>query len=179
MTSGLPWFRLYTEIIDDEIVTLLAFEDRWHFVVFMALKRRGVTDKKFPSEEFRERALAKKLGLDIEAFKDVRSRLVDAGLIDKKCHPIAWDKRQMASDTDPTNAERQARYRERKKQKAAMKNGRNVNSNATVTGIDKEGVTETDNAGAASFLSSEEKTITNNADINTDIVASATVTEDF
>ncbi len=172
MTSGLPWFRVYNDIIDDEIVTLLSFEDRWHFVAFMCLKCKGVTDKKFPSDDFRDRAFAKKLGLDIETFKDARARLIDAGLIDRNGHPIAWEKRQMRSDIDPTNAQRQARYREKKKRQEAEKIASNVNSNGAVTELDKEGVTQSNKQSAsAPFLSEEKKhanhggmAVTNNAE---------------
>lgn len=144
--SGMPWFRMYTEIIDDETIALLAFEDRWHFVALMAMKGKGILDKPFPSEEFRERAIAKKLGLDIDTFKDARARLVDAGLIDRECHPAAWEKRQMRSDSDPSNAARQARYRERKRLEMESTVTRNEDSNdarnATVTRSDTDIDTE-------------------------------------
>ena len=40
-----PWFRLYNEIIDDEKLLLLAFQDRWHYVALLALKNKGVRDE--------------------------------------------------------------------------------------------------------------------------------------
>lgn len=173
MTAGLPWFRMYNDIIDDEIVTLLSFEDRWHFVAFMCLKCKGVTDKKFPSDDFRDRAFAKKLGLDIDTYKDARARLVDAGLIDRNGQPIAWDKRQMRSDVDSTNAQRQARYREKQKAKQTSKRARNAVSNGAVTELDKEGVTQSNRqiADAPSLGGTElharqgGSAVTNNADI--------------
>lgn len=42
----LPWLRLYHRIIDDDKMRLLAFEDRWHFIALLCLKREGVLDEK-------------------------------------------------------------------------------------------------------------------------------------
>ncbi|WP_299074943.1 hypothetical protein [uncultured Paraglaciecola sp.] len=154
MSEHLPWFRLYTEIIDDEEVAMLAFEDRWHFVAMMAMKGKGVLDKEYKSEDYRDRLIAKKLGLDVVTFKDVRARLMDAGLIDELCNPSAWEKRQRRSDKDKTGAARQARFRERKEQKKVAKELPKRNSNAlrngpvtrldTDTDTEKEGKSVTD-----------------------------------
>ncbi|EKU29717.1 hypothetical protein C660_12539 [Alcaligenes sp. HPC1271] len=42
--SNMPWFRAYTEMVDDEKLRLLAFEDRWHYVALLCLKGQGVLD---------------------------------------------------------------------------------------------------------------------------------------
>ena len=53
----LPWLRLYTEIIDDEKLGLLAFEDRWHFIAILCLKGKGVLDGE-PDTEMLQRKVA-------------------------------------------------------------------------------------------------------------------------
>lgn len=108
----LPWFRAYAEMVDDEKLRLLAFEDRWHFVALLCLKGQGVLNNDDP---LMMRKVAVKLGIDARTLEDVARRLAEVGLIDQETlQPLNWDSRQMSSDTDPTNAERQRRYRKRK-----------------------------------------------------------------
>ena len=60
--TNLPWFRAYTEMVDDEKLRLLAFEDRWHFVALLCLKGQGVLDE---TGSLLFRKVAVKLGLDV------------------------------------------------------------------------------------------------------------------
>ena len=113
MGRKLPWFRLYSEIITSPRVEMLSFEDQRHFVWILCLKNEGILDdEKMPSKEFRERVIAKKLGLDVERLKDMRVRLMDMSIIDADFQPVSWDDRQMVSDS---SSERVKRYRERQK----------------------------------------------------------------
>lgn len=122
--SNMPWFRAYTEMVDDEKLRLLAFEDRWHYVALLCLKGQGVLDS---GDALMLRKVAVKLGLDLRTLDDVVRRLSEVGLIDQhSLQPLAWDKRQMKSDS---SAERVARFRARKKQEE----GGNEDSNASVT----------------------------------------------
>lgn len=107
------WFRLYNEIIDDEKIRLLAFEDRWHFVAILSLKSSGFLDKESNTSELFRRKLAVKLGLSVNELDHVHKRLSEVGLIDSNWQPTSWDKRQFLSDQDPTAAERAKRYREK------------------------------------------------------------------
>lgn len=109
----MPWLRLYSEILDDEKMKLLAFEDRWHYVAILCLKRMGVLDKK---GDLRDRMIAAKLGLSLAELDSVKKRLVDVELVDKNLNPKAWDKRQFESDS---RAKSQREYRERKAKKEA------------------------------------------------------------
>jgi hypothetical protein len=95
---SLPWFRLYTEFASDPKVQILAFEDQRHFVMCLCLKGSGVIDTKASDSSYRERLIAKALGLDIESSKEAKRRLVEAGLIDKHWHPLKWESRQFQSD---------------------------------------------------------------------------------
>jgi len=107
--SGLPWFRLYSETIDDGKLKLLAFEDRWHFIAICCLKCSGDLDGK---KEYRDRLVATKMGLSLSELDTVKKRLMDVDLVTEELQPVAWKKRQFKSDT---SAERQAKYRKRKK----------------------------------------------------------------
>ncbi len=108
--SNMPWFRAYTEMVDDEKLRLLAFEDRWHFVALLCLKGQGVLES---SDPLMMRKVAVKLGIDLRTLEEVARRLSEVGLIDRdSLQPLAWDNRQMKSDT---SAERTRAYRERKK----------------------------------------------------------------
>jgi hypothetical protein len=129
--SGYSWFRMYSEFATDPKIQALAFEDQRHFVALLCLKCNGVLDSHTGSDSFRERMIAVGLGLSDDKRADAKARLLDAGLIDDKWQPLAWDKRQRRSDQDPTNAERQQRYRER-----------NASRNGDVTRLDTDRDTE-------------------------------------
>lgn len=147
----LPWFRAYTEMVDDEKLRLLAFEDRWHFVALLCLKGQGVLSNEDP---LMMRKVAVKLGIDARTLEDVARRLAEVGLIDQETlQPLNWDSRQMSSDTDPTNAERQRRYRKRKQEEVEAEQKpeeeqSNGNSNALrngdITPLDIDTDKETD-----------------------------------
>src|SRR5690606_40737936 len=103
--SNMPWFRAYTEMVDDEKLRLLAFEDRWHYVALLCLKGQGVLDNADP---LMLRKVAVKLGVDLRTLEDVARRLEEVGLIDAETlQPLGRDKRQMKSDS---SSERVARY---------------------------------------------------------------------
>lgn len=127
--STLPWFRMYTEAIDDEKLRLLAFEDRWHFVALLCCKGQGILDDASP---LMMRKVAVKLGLDLRTLEDVARRLAEVELINQATlQPIAWDNRQHQSDT---SRERTRAYRERMKR----------HSDVTVTAQEVDTDTETD-----------------------------------
>ena len=73
-----PWFRLYSEAVDDEKLRLLAFEDRWHFIALMCCKNSGILDDQSP---LMRRKVAVKLGLDLRELDEVARRLSEVGLI--------------------------------------------------------------------------------------------------
>lgn len=88
----MQWFRLYAEIVDDEKLRLLAFEDRWHFVAILACKASGILDAGDP-RELLVRKLKVKLGLDQAAFDKATRRLAEVGLIDLDTfQPVRWDR---------------------------------------------------------------------------------------
>ena len=137
--KALPWFRMYHEALDDEKLRLVACEDRWHFVALLCCKAKGILDE---GGVLLRRKLAVKLGLSTNELDEVARRLAEVGLIDKDTfQPLAWDVRQMQSDKDLTNAERQKRYREGHKAPATHSNALR---NAPVTRRDTDTDTDTD-----------------------------------
>lgn len=131
--SNLPWFRMYTEAVDDEKLRLLAFEDRWHFVALLCLKGQGVLDS---NDALMMRKVAVKMGLDIRSLEEVARRLAEVGLIDQDTlEPVKWGERQFRSDS---STERVRAYRER------MKQGVKRDGNVTVTAQDTDTDTDTE-----------------------------------
>ena len=117
----MTWLKLYTEILDDPKIRLLAFEDRWHYVALLCCKSEGLQDER---DGIWERLLRVKLGLAEVEFCSLKKRLLEVFLIDENWNPTGWDKRQGAGDEKA--AERQRRYREKLKK-------RNVTHNVTAT----------------------------------------------
>ena len=113
----LPWFRMYADFLNDPKLIRLAFEDQRHFIGVLALKCDGAIDD-VADGDLLDRIVAQRLWIDHAVIRDVKRRLVAAGLIDANWQPVAWDKRQMRSDADATGAERQRRYREAQKRNA-------------------------------------------------------------
>ena len=109
-TKRLPWFRMYTDFLNDPKMIALAFEDQRHFVGILALKSDGALESDV-EEALMDRIVAQRLWIDHGVIRDVKKRLVNAGLVGFDWHPLAWEKRQMNSDKDETNAQRQKRYR--------------------------------------------------------------------
>ena len=80
MSKDLPWFRMYSEAVDDEKLRLLAFEDRWHFVAILCCKAKGIFDE--PNSEMLRRKVALKLGLSVDELLVVAGKLSSVGLLD-------------------------------------------------------------------------------------------------
>ena len=131
-----PWFRFYTEAVDDEKLRLIAFEDRWHFVAILCCKGSGLLDSDC-SHDMLMRKVSVKLGLSTRELEEVARRLSEVDLIERDTlQPLRWDERQFTSDS---SAERVRKYRERLK-KSKVKRPCNV----TVTAQDTDTDTDTD-----------------------------------
>lgn len=135
MSKRLPWFRMYADFLNDPKLISLAFEDQRHFIGVLALKCDGAIDD-VADGDLLDRIVAQRLWIDHAVIRDVKRRLIAAGLIDARWQPLAWDKRQMRSDVDATGAERQRRYRDAQKHNALR--------DAAVTRLEEESDTDTD-----------------------------------
>lgn len=133
MSKRLPWFRMYADFLNDPKLISLAFEDQRHFIGVLALKCDGAIDD-VADGDLLNRIVAQRLWIDHAVIRDVKRRLIAAGLIDARWQPLAWEKRQMRSDVDATGAERQRRYREAQKHNALR--------DAAVTRLDTDTDTE-------------------------------------
>ena len=111
----LPWFRLYTEFASDPKVQILAFEDQRHFIMLLCLKGNGILDSNTPSEGYRDRLIAKSLGLDPASASEAKRRLVEGGLVGSDWQPISWDARQLRSDHSGAERKRKQRENDRKR----------------------------------------------------------------
>ena len=140
MTDGLPWFRVYTNIVDNHKIRLLAFEDRWHFIALLACKQSGIFDNADP--EFVNRSLAVELGLQLPALDELKKRLADVNLIDKKWNVLKWDERQYKADS---SKERTRKWRGNQKvSKTVTESKRHRDVTVTPPDTDTDTDTESD-----------------------------------
>ena len=128
--TDLPWFKMHTDLIEDERVCMMAVSDRWYFVALLCLKGKGFLEKYEGKELFKRAAF--KLGIAQYELEEIAERFSADGLIDRETlQPINWNKRQGSAQT---SAERVRRFRERKKAEAIEIIGdvTNVTQNVTL-----------------------------------------------
>ena len=135
--SKLPWFRLYSRIIDDPKLKLLAFEDRWHFVAIMCLKSDGLIDE--PDTDLRLRKIAVALGVQVRELDEIARRLREVELVDDCLNPVSWDDLQYKSDNSTARVQAY-RKKQQKQSRNTVKRSRNV----TVTAQETETETDTE-----------------------------------
>lgn len=131
--SRLPWFRLYSRIVDDKKIKLLAFEDRWHFVALCCLKCAGDLDEQ--DDDLLARTVAVGLGVQLAELDEIKRRLASVKLIDERFNPVAWDDLQFQSDG---SAKRMREYRKRKKEQSDTVTKRNGDVTVTPQETDKD-----------------------------------------
>ena len=125
-----PWFRMYSEFVSDPKVQLLAFEDQRHFVALLCLKCNDVLDSDAPSSNYRDRMLAKALGLSPDAALEAKRRLIEVGLIDDDWQPVKWSSRQYEHDVSTS---RVRDWRAKKKEdETFQKQHRNVSGTTEI-----------------------------------------------
>lgn len=142
--NEMSWFRAYADMVDDEKLRLLAFEDRWHFVALLCCKRSGLLDHG-DSHDLLWRKVSVKLGIHLRELEAVAGRLSEVGLIDPKTfQPLAWEERQFESDSSTA---RVREYRARKKQASSVpSNETEVKRYTDVSETAQETETETERA---------------------------------
>ncbi|AJK46199.1 hypothetical protein [Burkholderia plantarii] len=137
-TAKMPWFRLYSEAIDDEKLKLIAAEDRWYFVAILCCKGQGVLDK---ADALLKRKVAVKLGVQLDTLDEIARRLSEVGLIDRDTlQPLRWEARQMRSDT---STERVRRHREAKQRSGNADETLHATLHATLHETEDETLHET------------------------------------
>lgn len=129
MSTQLRWCRLWTDIIDDPKLLLLAPSDRWYYVALLTLKRNGMLDEP-DSLELRDRKISIALRIEERDRDELKRRLMEVRLIDSDWQPSGWIKRQFNSDFDSTAAQRQRRHRKKARHAHVTRD-----SQAHVTGV--------------------------------------------
>jgi hypothetical protein len=123
------WFRLYGEIVHDPKVIILPEALRWRYVALLCLHCNDQFENR-PADE-----IALSLRVTLEEWSVTLEEFIRRGLVTKTGKIHGWEKRQYISDIkDSTAAERQKRYRERKRN----------DRNAPVTSRLPESDTDTD-----------------------------------
>lgn len=131
----MQWFRLYSRIIDDDKLRLLAFEDRWHFVALCCLKSDGLLDE--AQGDLRTRRIAVKLGVQVRELDEIGRRLREVGLVDETLCPANWDALQFRTDSS-TDRVKAYRKRHKKQQPETVKRDETVSVTAQETEADTE-----------------------------------------
>jgi hypothetical protein len=117
---------------------MLAFEDRWHFIAIMACHSQELGG----GDEFFERSLAIKLGVQVRELEEIQRRLMDVNLIDANWIPIGWDDRQFLSDNSHARVKK---YREKQRlNNSVTKVKRDCNVSVTVQETDTDTDTDTE-----------------------------------
>lgn len=147
----MQWFRLYNDIVDNHKIRMLAFEDRWHFIAIMACHSQELGG----GDEFFERSLAIKLGVQVRELEEIQRRLMDVNLIDINWIPIGWDDRQFLSDNSKARVKK---YREKQRLSKSV-TGVKRDCNVTVTVQDTDTDTDTEQKQNKSISNKEKKII--------------------
>jgi len=155
MSGKYPWFRMYAEFLNDPKIIALAFEDQRHYIGLLALKCDGALDAG-AAPDLLDRIVAQRLWVDFAVIREVKKRLVASGLISEDWQPLAWNKRQMLSDSSTS---RVAKFRAKKKAEGGSSDGNgqgNATGNADETlqkhesnGLEEDTDTEDEEANAS------------------------------
>lgn len=107
-----PWFRFYAEFATDPKVQFMSEALQRRYVFALCVTCNGEIEKVTDEE------LAFAMRITPEDWAETKKTFIERGLFTPEGRVKNWDKRQYKSDViDPTNAERQKRYRDR------MRNG--------------------------------------------------------
>lgn len=108
--ANMPWFRMYAEFSTDPKVQFMSEALQRRYVFALCVTCNGEMEKVTDEE------LAYAMRITPEEWSDTKKVFMDRGLFTPDGKVKNWEKRQFKSDvTDPTNSERQQRYRERKR----------------------------------------------------------------
>ena len=143
----MQWFRLYNDIVDNHKIRMLAFEDRWHFIAILACHSQELGG----GDEFFERSLAIKLGVQVRELEEIQRRLMDVNLIDANWVPKGWDDRQFLSDNSHARVKK---YREKQRLSKSVTDVKR-DCNVTVTVQDTDTDTDTEQKKEKNILKKE------------------------
>lgn len=135
---SLPWFRLYSELLNDPKVQMMSEVNRWRFIGLMCIHSRNVSETLH--ETLHETEIAFQLRISLEDWMETKQVFIEKKFIDPSNKLLNWDKRQFVSDSSTARVQRhrEAKKGTQVKTKENMKRFRNV----TVTPPDTD--TDTD-----------------------------------
>ena len=129
-----PWFRMYAEFAHDPKVQMLSEVMQRRYIMLMCMRCSNVT------VTLRDEEIAFQLRITDAELAETKALFVKKGFISNDWNLLNWEKRQFVSDHDPSGAERQKRFREKKRN--ALRNAPEQKDNAPVTLPDTD--TDTD-----------------------------------
>lgn len=129
-----PWFRMYAEFAHDPKVQMLSEVMQRRYIMLMCMRCSNVT------VTLRDEEIAFQLRITDAELAQTKALFVKKGFISNDWNLLNWEKRQFVSDHDPSGAERQKRFREKKRN--ALRNAPEQKDNAPVTLPDTD--TDTD-----------------------------------
>jgi hypothetical protein len=139
-----PWFRLYSEFSHDPKVQMLSEAMQRRYVMLMCMRCSDVT------VTLRDDEIAFHLRISDAELSQTKVLFIDKGFVDEHWNLLNWDKRQFKSDHDPSGAQRQKRFRDKKRRESnALRNGP-----ITRPDTDTDTYTETEGGGRVTPASS-------------------------
>jgi hypothetical protein len=113
VASNYRWFRFENDAINDPRVLRVTPSNAWIWVCLLCIA------SKYDGELPPVKDIAVMIRMEPEVVKGAIKDLLKVGLLKRYqavIRPADWDRLQRKSDADPTNAERQKRYRDRKRE---------------------------------------------------------------
>ena len=102
-----PWFRLYSEFATDPKVQMMSEANQRRLIMLLCMKCCN-GDVTLQDEE-----VAFQLRISNDEWAESKALFVSKNIIDNDNHPVAWDKRQFASDSSaPRVAKHRAKLKE-------------------------------------------------------------------
>lgn len=153
-----PWFRMYHEFASDPKIQALSESLQRRYVMLLCLKCNGDLDSAaLRNDSVTVKIISAALRITEEETLETKKELISFGLIGEDWSIGGWEKRQYISDLkDPTNAERQKRYREKKRNEDELKrNGRVTAEKRPDTDTDTEKNKDSSSEAVASDLETD------------------------
>jgi hypothetical protein len=135
---ALPWFRLYSDFIDNPKVQMLPEHMRYRYVALLCCRCKH--------ETLTDQVVAFHLRLSLPDTLETKALFVEQGIIDTSWHIFKWDKRQFVSDSST------ARVHKFRDNVTAMKRFTKRSNGVTRNGPDTEADTETEALASAEAM---------------------------
>jgi hypothetical protein len=95
-----PWFRLYSEIVNDAKVQMLSEAMRWRWIAILCLRCEETL------ETLQERQIAFRLRVTETELAETKAIFIENGFIDERWSIENWNRRQFISDSSTDRVRR-------------------------------------------------------------------------